>query len=354
MELMYKPDFDRARKYWEAFWNHTIIDRPVVCVNSPLEGATPQPGMSYMSGFEGDYLEALQTYDKWAATRYFGGESIPYCDLSFGPDQFAAFLGSELIMGRDRVTSWIKPYVTDWREVQVKLDTRPGSRWNMMLDFMKTGAQYSKDKFLLSMLDLHSNMDCLNAMRGPQNLCIDLVYDGEEVERVLDDVRQLYQPIYESLYYSGGMQNRGTIGWSPIYCEGRSAVIQCDFIGLIGPKHARRFVIPAIEEEASYLDHCIYHYDGPDALRHLDDILSISAIDVIQWVPGDGRARSPEWMELLKKIQKAGKGLWLFDWQFEDIKQHYKELEPEGLCFQIEASSQSEASEILEWFTQNT
>ena len=354
MSLIYKPDFGRARNYWEAFWNHAIIDRPIVCINAPLDNVQPQPSMPYMSGFDGDYRSALEIYDRWAASVYFGGESIPYCDLSFGPDQFAAFLGADLIMAKEQETSWVKSFVTDWKEIQVSLDMRPNSRWNMMIDFMTAGARFSAGKFLLGMLDLHSNMDCLMAMRGSQDLCMDLINNGDEVERVLKEVRHLYQPVYENLYFSGGMDKRGTIGWSPIYCEGKSAVIQCDFICLIGPKHARRFVIPAIEEEAAYLDHCVYHYDGPDALRHLDDILSIADIDVIQWVPGDGRPRSPEWIDLLKKIQGAGKGLWLFDWTIADIKKHYRELNPEGLCFQLEAASQTEAEELLRWFTQNT
>jgi succinate dehydrogenase flavin-adding protein (antitoxin of CptAB toxin-antitoxin module) len=57
-----------------------------------------------------------------------------------------------------------------------------------------------------------------------------------------------------------------------------------------------------------FLDHCVYHYDGKGALGHLDDILAIPDIDVIQWVPGDGNPRSIEWMDLLHKIQAAGKG----------------------------------------------
>jgi len=353
MGLKYKPDFDRARTYWEAFWNHEIIDRPVVCVTSPLNGVPPKPAMPYMSGYEGDYLNALTQYEDWAATHYFGGESIPFCDLSFGPDQFTAFLGAELEIAETRVTSWIKPFVTDWESVPVKLDTSPGSRWNQMLEFMRVGAQFSQGKFLLGMLDLHSNMDCLNAMRGPENLCMDLIYHGDQVERVLNEVRSLYAPVYESLSQAGQMQ-RGTIGWSPLYCADKSAVIQCDFICLISPKHARRFVIPAIAEEASFLDHCVYHYDGLNALVHLDDILSIPDIDVIQWVPGDGRPRTPEWIDLLKKIQKAKKGLWLYDWKIEEIKKFYKELRPEGVCFQVEASSPQEAEELLDWLKINT
>lgn len=164
MELKYKPDFEHARSYWQAFWTHEIIDRPVVCVTAPLDNVSQKPAMPYMSGYDGNYLNALTLFEDWASTRYFGGETIPFCDLSFGPDQFTAFLGAELKIATNEATSWIKPFVEDWENVEPAIDAREGSRWNKMLDFMKIGAQYSAGKFLLGMLDLHSNMDCLNAM----------------------------------------------------------------------------------------------------------------------------------------------------------------------------------------------
>jgi hypothetical protein len=354
MDIKYKPDFERAKTYWQAYWQHEIIDRPVVCVTTPKDGVTPKPAMPYLSGFEGNYLSAFQICEEWAATHHFGGEAIPYCDIAFGPDQFTAFLGAELQIADDRATSWTKPYVTEWESIHPQLDLSKDGSWNKMLDFLRQGVQYSEGKFLMGMLDLHSNMDCLNSMRGPQNLCMDLIYQEDQVDRVMKEVRALYPPIYEQICEAGDMEKRGTIGWSPFYCEDRSAVIQCDFICMVGPKHARKFILPAIAEEAAYLDHCVYHYDGIGALTHLDDILSIPEIDVIQWVPGEGHPRTVEWMSLLQKIQKAGKGLWLYDWTIDEIKAHYKELKPEGICFHLSAASQQEADDLLDWLVKNT
>ncbi len=115
----------------------------------------------------------------------------------------------------------------------------------------------------------------------------------------------------------------------------------------------RTFAIPAIEYEVNHLKHCVYHYDGKEALGHLDDILAIKGIDVIQWVPGSGNPRSIEWMDLLKRIQKAGKGLWIYDWSAEEIKQHFKELKPEGLLFQVTAGSAEEADGLIGYVKKN-
>lgn len=354
MQLQYKPDLDRARLYWRAFWEHQIIDRPVVCVTAPLDGAPPVDPAPYLAGFDGDYEGALQLFDRWAASRYFGGEALPCYEATFGPDQFAAFFGAGLHIAEDHSTSWVQPYVTDWAAVDLTLDNSPTGAWQRMLDYLRRAAAFSEGKFLISMLDLHSNLDCLSALRGPQNLCMDLVDCPGEVERVLNQARQAYPQIFQAIWQAGGMEHRGGLGWLNAYSETPFAVVQCDFICMIGPRHARRLAIPAIAEEAAFLDHCVYHYDGPQALRHLDDILAVPDIDVIQWVPGAGQPRSVEWLDLLKKIQAAGKGLWLFDWTADEIRQYSKELRPEGLCFDLQVGSQAEAEALLDWLKKNT
>ena len=189
-------------------------------------------------------------------------------DVWFGPDQFAAFMGAPLSYAEADDTSWTTPCVTDWREADLRLDETPGSVWPELLNFARTAAEQSQGKYLVSTLDMHTNLDALRGMRGTQELCFDLVDCPDEVDRAMRQVRALYAPVYEAVYAAGDMR-RGATSWLPSYCEQRYAVVECDVICLLGPRHARRFVIPAIAEEAAYLDHCIYHLDGPDALKSI-------------------------------------------------------------------------------------
>jgi hypothetical protein len=59
-------------------------------------------------------------------------------------------------------------------------------------------------------------------------------------------------------------------------------------------------------------------------------------------------------MDLLQKIQAAGKGLWLNDRTIDDNHQHYHELRPEGVCFHIDVASPQEADDLLAWLKRNT
>ena len=264
MELCYKPDLERARTYWRAFWQHEIIDRPCVVVTAPLETRTRGP-VPYMSGFRDElgFDGALAAFDEYAAGTYYGGEAIPYYEISFGPDQFSGFLGAELVMAKDRATSWVVTCIDDWASTRFEL-REDNPLWRQMRRFYRQGAAYGEGKFLLTVLDLHSHLDCLGAMRGAERLCMDLIDRPGEVEAALQQVRGLYRPMYEALYADGDMARRGSLGWAPFYTEGKFATIQCDYICLISPRQARRFAIPAIEEEANYLDHCVYHFDGPE------------------------------------------------------------------------------------------
>lgn len=350
-------DFTRKEEVWTAFWQKEKLNRPVMCVTSPLTGDEVHMHRSddnacahAIMGTSEVQKKHLDSYLKMVDTTYYGGESIPHMNITLGPDQYAAFLGAELTIKDDHFTTWVNSCVDTWEGFETKLHDDPDSYLRKIIDFIKYAVNRSEDKFIVSMLDLHSNMDAMSALRSPQELCFDLMDEPELVHKVLDDINKTYPVVLDRIYEAGDMKRTGSIGWAPTYCppsEGRFAVVQCDFSCLISPDQAREFVIPALREEISHLDRCVYHYDGKGALGHLDDILAIPGIDVIQWVPGDGQPRTIEWMDLLRKIQNAGKGLWLYDWSPQEIIEHRHELSHEGVVFSVWLGSRSEADEFL-------
>jgi len=354
VRLLYKPDLEEARKHWQAFWAGEIIDRPCARIVAPSDPAAPVSPPSSLQHPDSDLDEVLQAQDRYLASLYFGGDAIPFFMPNFGPDVYAAFLGAHLdgFSAADG-TSWAVPFVQDWKQAVDTLSRPHGYWWESALDFTARARQPATGKFVIAMWDLHSNMDCLAAVRGPQNLCMDLIDCPDEVEAALNVVRSTYRPIYDALYQASGQADTGSTSWLPMYSEGKFNVIQCDFICMISPEAVRRFVLPALEEEAEFLDHCCFHLDGPDALVHLDDILSIKAIDAVQWVPGAGAKRFVEWIDLLKKIQDAGKALHA-PVTPDEMKMLHKELRPEKVFYDVAARSRSEADALLDWLTANT
>jgi len=349
----YKPDFEDARRHWQAFWRHEVIDRPCVRVVAPRDGAQPAPHPPGLQHPNQDLTAHLHAFDRWASATYFGGDAVPFFYPNFGPDIFSAFLGADLEgFEHETGTSWAVPFITDWKTDAECMDHPHGYWWEAMLKYTAEARKFGEGKFGVAVLDLHSNLDCLSAVRGAQNLCFDLLDCPDDIERVMNVIRKTYQPIYDTLRRTSGQEATGSSSWLPAYCDGKYGVIQCDYICMIRPEHARKFLYPALEEEAQFLDHCFYHLDGPDALVHLDDILSIEAIDGIQWVPGDGQPRQVEWADLLKRIQKAGKSLHISG-TIDEVKRLHKQLRPELAFYDTWAPSQSEADALVDWLRTN-
>jgi len=92
MELKYKPDFTQAKKYWNAFWEKEIIDRPLLITETPKDSLKQISPPQYMNGIEGDFQKAIEEFEEYAENTYFACESIPYLPISFGPDMFSYFL----------------------------------------------------------------------------------------------------------------------------------------------------------------------------------------------------------------------------------------------------------------------
>jgi len=355
MELSFKPNLDEALLHWKAFWNHEIVKRPCVAVMAPKDGITPVPGPRGQYLPDVDFDRLLNQAEASMASIYYGGEAMPFFEPSFGPDQLAAFVGGELDTSKDSDdTTWSAPFVESWeQELPLKLGERNPS-WVRMLELYRNAARRGQGKFLLGMLDIHSNFDLLAAIRGPDRLCMDLLDQPDVVRAAMASAQRLYHVVYDALYEAGGMAGRGTCGWLPYYCEERYATTQCDFCLLLSPAQFEEFVLPSVTDESDYLDHSIYHYDGRGALRHFDVITGIRKLDGIQWTPSAGDKPMIEWMDLLKRFQAAGKNVFVGCSSVEELKVFHRELNPNMVFYSVWAKSQREADELLMWLEKNT
>lgn len=347
-----KPDVDAAEQRWLAFWQHELIDRPCCMIVAPREGMDPTPAPPYMAGAHGDFDPVVEQALAWGRSTYWAGDAIPCYTPSFGPDMFASWLGAELVFPEDgHGTSWALPCVDDW-EGALPLALDPANPWwRRMFDFCRALADGFAGEMLVTHVDMHSNMDALLALRGGMRLCMDLVETPELIDRAAVGVRSLYQPIDRALREAGRMTRASA--WLPVYHPQRTNTIQCDFAALIGPRHFRRWALPALAEEAAYLGRCIMHYDGPEMLVHLDDICAIEGLECIQWQPGAGNRPFIEWMDLLQEIQSRGVAVYV-PCQADAIPVYHRALRPELVCYHCTARSQQEADDALRWLEAHT
>jgi hypothetical protein len=350
--LSLKPDLADAARRWEAYYQGEIIDRPVVYVTAPR---TPgQPGrMPWYHELVFDPIDAV--IDRGLASAgatYWGGEAVPYMMISFGPDEIAAFSGAEFRWSPDSPdTNWSTPLVQDWeRDLPVFLH-HDNRLWQRMLALYRRAAQKLDGKMLLSPPDLHSNMDLLSALRGPERLCMDLIETPELIDRAMADSRRAFRELWPAIVAAGQMDEHGYSNY--FYSMEGCAVLQCDFSCMISPPMFRRWVLPALEEEAALVSHVLYHWDGPNALIHEKDLVASKGLHTFSYVTGAGHGDLIEYLDLLKRVQAAGKAVQVYG-TVEQLKTMHKELRPEKAYYVAQVASPSEADALLEWFVKNT
>ncbi len=365
MILKYKPDFDQACVRWKHFWNKELYRRPVLLATCRKEGSEKQIpevfSLRYYRACNGLWNQQIELFNQWAESVEFLGDSIPSFSPDFGPDQFAAFYGSTLKFSENvKHTNWAEPIVDNWNKFLPLRFNSENETFKKLLEYTGLILKDSKGKYLVADIDKHSNIDTLLALRGAEKLCMDLCDVPETIERAMLDLRKDF-PLICELLYNAGIDNCGLgTAHSGFYCEKKFGVVQADFICMMSPVMFRKFVLPAIEEEIEYYDYSYFHFDGTGALPHLDDILSIKKLRIFQWQPGEGQKPNFQWLDILKKAQKAGKAVHVFGNSAqpltpEIIKQLHRELDPMNVIYDgIAVKDKKEFEELENWLENNS
>jgi len=350
-ELSLKPDLDDALVRWQAFWAGEIIDRPCVAVRVPKGGDFPWP--SYRDRC-GDVRAAVEKAAASVENFEYLGEAVPYVSADLGPDQYGAWLGGHIqFSGDSGNTNWIEPFVDDWRSAMPLRVRWDGEAWQKTVALMEALADAGAGRFLVGMLDLHSNFDALSAMRSPCRLSMDIYDEPGVVREAARQVGDTFVPVFERLETAGKHNERGYIGWIGAYSPTRYAVTQCDYACMLSREMFVEFVLPELRKEWSFLDHTIYHYDGVTALQHLPAVLAEPDVDAIQWVPGAGNRENYLWDDLMLEIQRAGKGLHVAA-PPEQVRRLHGVLRPERVFYDTWCDSVAEAESLLDWLRRNT
>jgi hypothetical protein len=200
-------------------------------------------------------------------------------------------------------------------------------------------------------IDLHTNMDLLAAARGPQALCLDLLDRPEAIDRAMASARAIFPKLWRDIAQAGRMDRLG-YGGGFFSFEG-AAVLQCDFSCMISPQMFRRWVVPALEEEAEIVKHACYHWDGPGALKHTDAILATKGLHTLGYVQGAGHGAQADYVPLFQQWQKAGKAVWVGG-TIPEIKRMHRELDPARTMYSAWTETPAEGEALLEWFVKHT
>jgi hypothetical protein len=298
----------------EAFWRGELTEGPLLWVIAAgaRPGRPPRAPATDEEQWTDVGYQIEKTEDALART-HFAADALPVHNPWLGPDQFAAWLGGGLSFSTKDNTSWTRPFVEDWVDhLDLRIDAA-NRWWRIYLDILRASVERGRGRWVTTYPDLHSGIDGLGAIRGPERLMMDLITDPGPVKRAMRQMTRLWKEIVDTvsdIVLPGG---QGTTNWTMGWSGDRFVCVgQNDFSCLVSPAMFDEFIREDTAECCGHVDHCIYHLDGPGALQHVPALLAMEKLDCVQWIQGAGKPLPSEWIGLLKRIQEAGKSVQLY------------------------------------------
>lgn len=312
--LEFHPEMDAVRQRLTTWWQGGDIGRPALNLKVPRTKAVSQiPEVAKPANWDTWYSTKDMNYRVYqgytgASSGECFAEAVPETSPDLAPNCLALFLGCQGHEGNGTV--WVEPCMDSPEQAQFEYDP-DNFYWKFCLELNQRLDAVGRGKFLQQFPDLIEGLDTLAAMRGTQPLLTDLIERPEWVQECLRKITDLYFRYYDMLYDRMRDEVGGSIFW--LWGPGRTAKFQCDFSAMISPRMFKTFMVPVLTEMCERVSYPFYHWDGPGAIPHLDHLLSIKPLKMIQWTSGAGvePATHPRWWPLFHRILDGGKNIFL-------------------------------------------
>ena len=330
-----KPDYDQVLERFEGWWQCAVIDRPLYALTyaKPAAEQRPWPVAKHATLRDRWFDTAHVVAQAQAAlgNRVYGGEALPVVFPNLGPEIFSSFYGCPLTFGEHTV--WSEPILETLSEESIAglhLD-RNNPFYIKITELTDALIEAGRGNFIVGYTDLHGGGDALAAFRDPQNLLIDTIEAPELIKRLCERITTDFLAIYDTFHEKLSQAGMPSTTWLHAVGRGRMHVPSNDFSCMISESAFRELFLPGIIRECQHMDRCIYHLDGPQALRYLDLLLDIPEIQAIQWVPGAGQEYWRDWVEVYQRIQARGKAMQIHSVPVSDLPELFASLSPEGV-----------------------
>lgn len=336
-------DFAARIQRFDATFDYELLDRPAICMYANKDNAKPPLPMDLRKWDDIDYRLNIMIENSQRIAYY--GDALPTFSANIGPDVFPCGFGGELAF--EETTSFIKPYIQDLDEI-LALHYDHQRHYIKVMDELYEGMKSaSQGRFYVEMPDFHPNGDCLAAMRGSQNLCLDCLDIPEKFPAVMKHVTQEYFQTYD--WYRKPFKDAGHVctSWIGINSCYDYSIPSCDFAYMISPGMFDELILPSIIAECQHFERNIFHVDGIGVLNHLDSLLEVPNLQMFQWVFGANGGKASDWIPVYKKCQAHHKGIMIL-LELDELETIMDNLSPRGVYIKLDGVEDPEtASAVL-------
>jgi len=302
---LYKPDWLEAKERMTDWWAGKKADRAVARIIAPAKRIKPDIG----DKTDDPVFLNLENEIK---SVFWGGEAFPFHNICIGPmyDQLV-YYGAKPIFTKE--TTWYESHFKSLDEIiEYKPETDGNKWWQDLIDLVKKSAERSKGRYLVSVSGVAAVIDMLAYLIGNEELLLAMKDEPEKVIAARNAVVKHCAPTFDERFnISNECNDEGSIDWIGVWAPGKFITNQCDLSVMISPEMFDKFVFDELNAVCLMHNQGAYHLDGEDQIKHLDSILKLHNIKLIQWVPAT-KANDPNyvdplnWIGLFKRIQNAG------------------------------------------------
>lgn len=347
--LKTKPDASRAMERLHAWLNQEIIDRVPVQFHRQDMTRKIDKSVSAWDSMKARWFDSeyqISRFIKSMEGRAFLAESFPVFWPNLGPDVYAALYGIELEYAEE--TSYAIHSKDSIPELLNKLDlTKENLYFKKLEEMTEMALEMSDNRYFVGYSDFHPGFDTVGAWRNPETVCLDILLNPEGVKQLLKKSTDDFQSVFDHFHNMLSEHNQPSVNWMEVPVSGKFHVPSCDFAALISQEDFNEFYLPLLQEEVKKMDYNVFHLDGRSVAKNIDTILSISEINAIQWVQGEGDDKPIEqWKPLIRKIQAAGKSVQVF-LQPHELAGFISDMKPERIMLTIPSSGHDEEIAML-------
>jgi len=358
--IKFKENWEESLQLFDAWFNHKPTGRPLMNLL-----AVREPDKCLSTGFssidydspEDMYLNTDKVFSNLmyeSQNTHFMAEAFPQFSMNLGAGSMALYLGSQPSFAYD--TLWFSHFLEDYASLPLRFD--PDNYWfKKHLEITRRQVELIKDTDIMVCIpDIIENIDIISAIRDPQTCCLDLYDHPDELKSALQNISEIYTKYYDSFYELVKKPNQ-TVAYTAagIFCTGKTGKIQCDFSAMLSPSQFDEFILPSIKRQCDEIPNNLYHLDGPECLCHVDSLMAIEKLKILQWTSGTRNPRGGDeaWYDLYKKARSADKGLCILLNEYSVEESIYradalvKKFGANGLFFHFPVMSQKQAEALM-------
>lgn len=347
---VYKPDWQEARQRMTNWWEGKRNDRAVASVMAPSSrGVSPK---KYISDVPAKYIDpeiVFNNLDCDLESAFWGAEAFPWHAVYFGPMFHQTFLGSK--PNFSPTTTWYEPCYEGLDELANLEFDRNNRWWKLVKEIIFRSVQRSNGRYLTSIWGIAAIIDTIAGLIGNEKLLLAMIEDPDKIKAVRNKIAAWGHETYGELYAGTKDYPDGTIDWMGVWSHKKVCTTQCDLSVMISPEMFRDYVLEDLESTYAFVDYGIYHLDGEEEIKHLDILLSIEKIKLIQWIPST-KANMPSykdplnWLGLFKRIQDAGKSVLIYC-PPEKVRELLKKVARDKVFLSVGCPDENSAQQVI-------